>query len=347
MTTTALTMPRFAPVNVGSLPAIDSMADDLSLQMSEGAGDDTGGLNSGQLEGSSPVGIPENGPQPSHDDIIRSRTTTYIKGFILTPKVRVINTHIFKTDPDMIRLKRYLKNNQNFEDLGRSIRTTSDLRIAMQAAIDASDSYEAGLAMGFLGRRSDIEMGSAEFQKGYRVGQAYIIKFEDAAFENKLFKAGFMATLAGGAILYNVVEYPDTIPQSVIKFISILWKTSLIYGFGTMLITGLFGSDGAVSRKLITSGPFYFHRNPYYASLGFTIASGGGTMALGDLASGSPHYAASAIVIAGVSAFLGAAHMKVLRDERVLEKTFGDKFREYKASTPRYFPAIWKIFTLF
>jgi protein-S-isoprenylcysteine O-methyltransferase Ste14 len=75
---------------------------------------------------------------------------------------------------------------------------------------------------------------------------------------------------------------------------------------------------------LLTSGPYAFSRNPLYlAFLGFWL---GWALFYGSLA-----------VLAVFVAFLVLANSVIVpSEERYLEARFGDAFRRYKATVPRW-----------
>jgi protein-S-isoprenylcysteine O-methyltransferase Ste14 len=78
-------------------------------------------------------------------------------------------------------------------------------------------------------------------------------------------------------------------------------------------------------QRLVTSGPYAVSRNPMY--VGWTLLQLGIAMASG-----------SGWVLAALP-FVGAVvHREVLREERRLTETFGDKYRQYCATTGRYLP---------
>jgi protein-S-isoprenylcysteine O-methyltransferase Ste14 len=82
-------------------------------------------------------------------------------------------------------------------------------------------------------------------------------------------------------------------------------------------------------EALVTEGPYAWTRNPI--ALSHAIALIGLSMFLGSI---------SAAVIVVLLAF--PVHLAMLQEERTLEARFGDAYRMYKASVPRWIPRLWK-----
>jgi protein-S-isoprenylcysteine O-methyltransferase Ste14 len=76
---------------------------------------------------------------------------------------------------------------------------------------------------------------------------------------------------------------------------------------------------------LVTSGPYAAGRNPMY--LGWALLQLGAGLVRGSRG-----------MIAAVPAAAAFVHPDVRREERTLEETFGDEFRRYRATVPRYLP---------
>ena len=75
---------------------------------------------------------------------------------------------------------------------------------------------------------------------------------------------------------------------------------------------------------LMTWGPFRFSRNPMY--LGFVLIYAGGGLLLNSL---------WIVLLAGV-VVAGVTQAIIVRDERLLEKRFGDEYRTYRARVRRW-----------
>ena len=75
---------------------------------------------------------------------------------------------------------------------------------------------------------------------------------------------------------------------------------------------------------LVTWGPFRFSRNPMY--LGFVLIYVGGGLLLNSLWI----VLLAAVVVAGLTRAI------IVRDERLLEKRFGDEYRTYRARVRRW-----------
>jgi len=82
-------------------------------------------------------------------------------------------------------------------------------------------------------------------------------------------------------------------------------------------------------ESLVTIGPYAWTRNPI--ALGHATALIGLSLFLGSV---------SAAVIVVVLAF--PVHLAMLREERTLEARFGDAYRLYKISVPRWVPRPWR-----
>lgn len=80
---------------------------------------------------------------------------------------------------------------------------------------------------------------------------------------------------------------------------------------------------GSDARTLVTGGPYRWSRNPQYvAYTPFPV----GYAVVGDDVMGW----------AGVALYLVVVHLTVLVEEEHLERAFGDRFRDYRSTTPRY-----------
>jgi len=222
-----------------------------------------------------------------------------------------------------------------------------------------SDTFDAGMATGYALNPKDtsIEMlvegidakPSEEFVRGMREGQAYAI-LSNAPKAKKIAR-GFKILL-GSALAASIVgqtrgkmtlEDVETM-QSISKPLLYGFGASYLYGNITMLWSKLLGNDGCNPQKLITKGPFRMHRNPFYASMMACLATGLtylGAMSVMSTPLTLPFVAA---MTAGAGYSVRQYNLNVLNDEKRLEVLFGDEYRDYKKTTPRYFPAFWKLF---
>ena len=85
---------------------------------------------------------------------------------------------------------------------------------------------------------------------------------------------------------------------------------------------------GYKTNKLITSGPYSLCRNPLYF---FSLLGGAGVGLCTECAT------LAAVIIA---AFIGIYPVTIKREEERLLAIYGDEYRAYMASTPRFFPKI-------
>jgi protein-S-isoprenylcysteine O-methyltransferase Ste14 len=77
--------------------------------------------------------------------------------------------------------------------------------------------------------------------------------------------------------------------------------------------------------SLVTTGPYAVSRNPMYVGCGL-------------LQLGIGLIAGSGWIISTLPLVGTAIHRDVVSEERRLEETFGDEYRQYCATTGRYFP---------
>lgn len=92
--------------------------------------------------------------------------------------------------------------------------------------------------------------------------------------------------------------------------------------FGTSWRVGV---DEQHPGSLVTSGIFRFTRNPIFLFLDAYFV---GTFLL----NGTPLFLAAAVLAVSL------IHYQILQEERFLEGLYGDSYRDYKRSAPRYFP---------
>ncbi len=82
-------------------------------------------------------------------------------------------------------------------------------------------------------------------------------------------------------------------------------------------------------HQLVTHGPYHFVRNPIYVGYGI-IALGFGIVS------------ANWVATLGNSIPFLLFFLRVPQEEKILEKRFGNAYRKYKATTPRFFPRFAK-----
>lgn len=115
---------------------------------------------------------------------------------------------------------------------------------------------------------------------------------------------------------------PDTHVHEAIEMLGILMIFLGIIGrlWATLYI------GGRKSGEVVTGGPYSITRNPLYVFS--TLAAAGVGAQVGSI-----------VATVGFAALCAVAfHIVILREERFLEATFGDKFRAYVARVPRFFP---------
>ena len=111
------------------------------------------------------------------------------------------------------------------------------------------------------------------------------------------------------------------------------------YGMYAMLSTKLFANDGNISKKLITSGPFKMHRNPFYFSLLATVGPMVAHNIVGAIQSGTPGaYLCAALMAGGSAVMVKGLNDYTRADEEILEKIFGKEYTDYKERTPKFIP---------
>jgi protein-S-isoprenylcysteine O-methyltransferase Ste14 len=276
--------------------------------------------------------------------------TQYVTQFLATPKPVVPDRTFMRRDANRTWLADFRSRNLEqykplYEAAGNSEGT---MRLAVDAALSVSDTHDAGMCMGFLNPDYDCPVGSEAFREGLRLGQVHYLKLLPPR-ENRFRKYGIIALAVGIAMMSHgignryLTPAQRVIVESALPVLGVV-GASWVYGVAAMLATRLFGNDLSPSPRLITSGPFAYHRNPYYASMGFGMALSVGSMIALNLFSIAPSFVGAALTAAGLATLFAVQHVKVKRDERVLERQFGDEYRAYKEDTPRYFPSFRKIF---
>lgn len=223
---------------------------------------------------------------------------------------------------------------------------------ALATAVKTSNTRAAGLCMGFVYPEATCNLGSQMFMEGFRHGQAYYYRCpSDGMLAAKklglyLFVAAFLAGMYGvfeGQPVQMLAPVVDFIERHGAAF-NYGQLSMLGYGLLTMFKTGLFAKITVLPKKLITNGTFALHRNPFWASAGAVIMETYVQTSIVDVASGKTAPWVAFAGVLGLGIFLGETHVAVRRDEKSLERQFGQEYLDYKKKTPRYFPAIWKPF---
>lgn len=102
-----------------------------------------------------------------------------------------------------------------------------------------------------------------------------------------------------------------------------------VVGAGSLVIAWSLKAAGSTElsrpQSLVTSGPYAVSRNPMY--VGWALLHLGIGMATGS------RWVLATLPFVGV-----VVHRDVLSEEQRLSEAFGDKYREYCATTGRYFP---------
>jgi protein-S-isoprenylcysteine O-methyltransferase Ste14 len=139
----------------------------------------------------------------------------------------------------------------------------------------------------------------------------------------------YLGALAGGFFLHAIVPEPilgSGLGLRVLGLIVLCASAALaLWSFVTMRRIGTSADPRAASTTLATHGPFKHSRNPIYVAMtGLYV----GLTCLGN----------SWWPVALLAPLLAVMHWGVvLREERYLEKRFGDTYLAYKAATRRWF----------
>ncbi len=272
-------------------------------------------------------------------------TKMYVLGFIETPAVPPCPREFMRYDHNFVRIGKFL---DSHEPLFRAMeeRAADGVQFveALKVASTMPHAFDAGLCLGVLNPDVEFETRNKEFKKGLITGQARAIKDGASFVERRLFKAGIAGAVVSGVALTSALG-PEEFDRSLLLPFELAGIASWIYGAAVMRRTKLFGNDACPSEKLITTGAFAMHRNPYYASMATVLLSGISGALYAHTASGGSNLAMMGTAIVSSAVVLTGWYKKTKRDEVVLEKQFGNEYREYKERTPRYLPAFWKLFS--
>lgn len=136
-----------------------------------------------------------------------------------------------------------------------------------------------------------------------------------------------VAVTAAGLALERVVPLPDWPGRSGRPVAALLLVSWLLLLFLSLRELGRFGTTVRPDRPataLVTSGPYARTRNPLY--LGLVLLQGAAGFWFGSL---------WVLLLIGATVAL-LTRFAILREERYLEATFGDAYREYRNRVPRW-----------
>lgn len=276
---------------------------------------------------------------------VRSLARQYVHTFEITSAPEATGHVWRRSNPVVARLLSHQSGSWNVANaLYCEVHKRNRMREALGAAVQESNTYEGGLCMGFLDPEPTCTVGSQSFRRGFRDGQAYALKCRPG-WETTFRNACLITVGCGG---YDLAMQPHLVTPEVAAWIDgtkspvmIAAVVAMVYGAATMWSTRLLGRDAFLSERLLTRGPFRLHRNPYYASMGFGTTLLSAWISATELLSLTPSIGTVAAFLTSLAGFFFTYHRNVLRDERVLEKQFGADYVAYKATTPRYLPAVW------
>ena len=257
------------------------------------------------------------------------------------PPARGLMQRISRVSPELAGLHRGISDNL---DLATKLSESNPREVA-KVARKHSPSYESGLAIGYLFPDKNLkghDKGNGDFDRGLNTGQIYKMKVDGTPLRRNISRSIF--TLAAGYVLYSnsgpylFSEENMEVVKTVSDIKTIGGYASLAYAMLPMIWNNLFNNDLNPSNKLITSGQFAMHRNPFYTGV---MAAGAcavaGVTATSILAANSPWIAAGVTAV-GFAWMCKTFNDYAKSDERVLEKQFGEEYTEYKSRTPRFVP---------
>ncbi len=137
----------------------------------------------------------------------------------------------------------------------------------------------------------------------------------------------FILSLAGGGILQAI--WPVALAESVV--IRYLGVTLCFLAILALLGIGLMFHRHKTriepwkpTTRVLSHGPYAYSRNPIYVGFCFLVAGIG--LALNSLW----------IVISFIPALIVVFHTAIVREEKYLEKKFGEEYRRYKTKVRRW-----------
>ncbi|MBT3181430.1 MAG: hypothetical protein HN337_02860 [Deltaproteobacteria bacterium] len=316
----------------------------MPIVFAQGTMNSTG--TSGSVPGTGTTGttLP---PQMTGPDL-QALTQRYVSAFLKTPTPEVPQRKFRRIDPNAARLVSFANGNARlFNEMNYQVgEYPQNMAPALEAAVHFSNTSDAGIAMGFLNPDTECDVGSPKFYDGFTLGQVHYLKMVRPRWEKTLFNASALGMAGGLAMILRNTDL-SSLPQIVsalerpVIYASALMGTA---GFIVMLKSGLFANDSVPSDKLFTKGPFLFMRNPYYSLVGAGTGLAVSFSVFTNLVSSTPNAPLGALTLTSLGTMLYSfCWRRAIRDEKVLEKQFGDQYLEYKKRTPRYFPAFWKI----
>jgi protein-S-isoprenylcysteine O-methyltransferase Ste14 len=241
--------------------------------------------------------------------------------------------------------KRTHRNREIIKKLEKILLSEEDDKTALAFVEQNNPSYESGLAFGYLLPEIEYSPINSVFADGFKKGQVYALKKDFSRASRSLITKG-LALVSVGQILYakgSPYEFSaehalmsETI-QSGLTYGAV---ASGMYGIGTMLLTNLFMNDEKLSNKLLTSCPFAMHRNPFYTGVIISLACSTAKIMCANAYVENPNWLAAVISLFGLGLTTKGFIDYTKNDEIILEKQFGDEYREYKKRTPRFFPKI-------
>lgn len=209
--------------------------------------------------------------------------------------------------------------------------------------------YQGGLAIGYLFPEENFSIDKdKKFDNGLKMGQIYRLKNHTYLSRRKmtiglgLSGLGFLLYMKTSPYFFSEenLELNNNIQGSINKgFLGFF-----LYGLYPMIRYNLFNRDAYPSNKLITSGQFSVHRNPFYLGLAGAVSLAFSKMLSTNLLSENPNWLSAGIITAGIGLFMKGIYDYTLQDEEILEKQFGREYVDYKKNTPRYFPNLFKLF---
>ncbi len=140
----------------------------------------------------------------------------------------------------------------------------------------------------------------------------------------------FLAACALGWIAGRLHPLPwpglDDMPARVIGYgFGVAGLAMIAWAFVTLYRAGTTVLPDKSASKLVTTGPFYYRRNPIY--MGEVLLFLGLAQFTGNI-----WYAIAAPLFA-----IGIHHLAILPEERHLENRFGEAYLHYKENTRRWF----------
>lgn len=231
-------------------------------------------------------------------------------------------------------------------ELAQQLIDQQEPRKVINAARKLKNHYETGLAIGYLFPRETLEETADteenDFNRGLKKGQLYKLKVNTKRLRERVSKS--VLTLAGGYAFYlytsPYVFKPENreLAEKIVDCSQTTFWGGLIYGMMPMVVHKLLCNDLSPSNSLITSGQFAMHRNPLYTGMMVAGATALTKMAAVCYFAENPNWLATGIAALGFGFLCKSFNDYVKEDERILEKQFGQEYRDYKSRTNRFIP---------